>query len=125
MPDVITNEELERQLKVVQNERRQSYENRPYGQSELVIPDAMYTPDHPYHWPTIGSHADLEAAGVADVRAFFERYYLPSNASLVVAGDFDFADLTLDAIDAEGSGIANAIGEILSLKDLAPATKLQ
>ncbi len=88
---MITDEELERQRKVVQNERRQSYENRPYGQSELVIPDAMYTPDHPYHWPTIGSHADLEAAGVADVRAFFERYYLPSNASLVVAGDFDFA----------------------------------
>src|SRR4051812_7549389 len=91
LADVITEEELERQRKVVQNERRQSYENRPYGQSELVIPDAMYTPDHPYHWPTIGSHADLEAAGVADVRAFFERYYLPSNASLVVAGDFDFA----------------------------------
>jgi zinc protease len=91
LADVITDEELERQRKVVQNERRQSYENRPYGQSELVIPDAMYTPDHPYHWPTIGSHADLEAAGVADVRAFFERYYLPSNASLVVAGDFDFA----------------------------------
>ena len=90
LADVITEEELERQLKVVQNERRQSYENRPYGQSELVIPDAMYTPDHPYHWPTIGSHADLEAAGVADVRAFFERYYLPSNASLVVAGDFEF-----------------------------------
>ncbi len=91
LADVITEEELERQRKVVQNERRQSYENRPYGQSELAIPDAMYTPDHPYHWPTIGSHADLEAAGVADVRAFFERYYLPSNASLVVAGDFDFA----------------------------------
>jgi len=90
LADVITEEELERQRKVVQNERRQSYENRPYGQSELVIPDAMYSPDHPYHWPTIGSHADLEAAGVADVRAFFERYYLPSNASLVVAGDFDF-----------------------------------
>ncbi len=91
LADVITEEELERQRKVVQNERRQSYENRPYGQSELAIPEAMYTPDHPYHWPTIGSHADLEAAGVADVRAFFERYYLPSNASLVVAGDFDFA----------------------------------
>ena len=90
LADVITEEELERQLKVVQNERRQSYENRPYGQSELVIPDAMYPAAHPYHWPTIGSHADLEAAGVADVRAFFERYYLPSNASLVVAGDFDF-----------------------------------
>jgi zinc protease len=91
LAEVITDEELERQRKVVQNERRQSYENRPYGQSELAIPDAMYVPEHPYHWPTIGSHADLEAAGLQDVRDFFERFYRPSNASLVVGGDFDLA----------------------------------
>jgi len=89
LPDVITDEELERQRKVVQNERRQSYENRPYGRAELVVPEAMYLPNHPYHWPTIGSHADLEAATVTDVRAFFESFYRPSNASLVIAGDFD------------------------------------
>jgi predicted Zn-dependent peptidase len=89
LAEVITDEELERQRKVVQNERRQSYENRPYGQSELVIPESMYPPEHPYHWPVIGSHADLEAASVDDVRAFFARFYLPSNASLVVAGDFE------------------------------------
>jgi zinc protease len=89
LPDVITDEELERQRKVVLNERRQSYENRPYGRAELVVPESMYPPEHPYHWPTIGSHADLEAATVADVRAFFERFYRPSNASLVIAGDFD------------------------------------
>ena len=88
LPDVITDEELDRQRKVVQNERRQSYENRPYARGELEIPAAMYPPTHPYHWPTIGSHEDLEAATVADVRAFFERFYRPSNASLVVAGDF-------------------------------------
>jgi zinc protease len=92
LPDVITDEELERQRKVVQNERRQSYENRPYGRAELAIPEAMYPPEHPYHWPTIGSHADLEAATVADVRAFFERFYRASNASLVIAGDFDPAE---------------------------------
>jgi predicted Zn-dependent peptidase len=92
LPDVITDEELERQRKVVQNERRQSYENRPYGRAELVVPESMYPPEHPYHWPTIGSHADLEAATVADVRAFFERFYRPSNASLVIAGDFDPAE---------------------------------
>jgi zinc protease len=92
LPDVITDEELQRQLKVVQNERRQSYENRPYGRGELVIPESMYPPTHPYHWPTIGSHEDLEAATVADVRAFFERFYRPSNASLVIAGDFDPAE---------------------------------
>ena len=89
LAEVITDEELEKQLKVVQNERRQSYENRPYGRTELAIPEAMYPADHPYHWPTIGSHADLEAATVDDVRAFFDRFYRPSNASLVVAGDFD------------------------------------
>jgi zinc protease len=89
LSEVITDEELEKQRKVVLNERRQSYENRPYGQSELVIPDAMYPADHPYHWPTIGSQADIESAGVDDVRAFFARFYLPANASLVIAGDFD------------------------------------
>jgi predicted Zn-dependent peptidase len=92
LPDVITDEELERQRKVVQNERRQSYENRPYARAELEIPSAMYPAAHPYHWPTIGSHEDLEAATVADVQAFFERFYRPSNASLVVAGDFDPAE---------------------------------
>ena len=85
LPVVITDEELDRQRKVVQNERRQSYENRPYGRAELLVPETMYTPDHPYHWPVIGSHADLEAATVADVRAFFDRFYRPSNASLVTS----------------------------------------
>jgi predicted Zn-dependent peptidase len=89
LSEVITEEELSKQRKVVQNERRQSYENRPYGRGELVIPEVMYADDHPYHWPTIGSHADLEAASVDDVRAFFARFYLPSNASLCIAGDFD------------------------------------
>jgi zinc protease len=89
LPEVITEEELTKQRKVVLNERRQSYENRPYGRTELRIPEVMYPPDHPYHWPTIGSHADLEAASVDDVRRFFERFYRPSNASLTIAGDFD------------------------------------
>ncbi len=93
LPDVITLEELDRQRKVVQNERRQSYENRPYGAGELVVPEAMYPPGHPYHWPTIGSHEDLEAATVADVRDFFDRFYRPSNASLAIAGDFDPAEV--------------------------------
>jgi predicted Zn-dependent peptidase len=92
LPTVITDEELERQRKVVLNERRQSYENRPYGRAELLIPEIMYGPSHPYRWPVIGSHADLEAATVPDVRAFFERFYRPSNASLVIAGDFQPAE---------------------------------
>jgi len=89
LPNVITDDELEGQRKVVQNERRQSYENRPYGRAELLVPETMYPPSHPYHWPVIGSHADLEAATVADVRDFFDRFYRPSNASLVIAGDFE------------------------------------
>src|SRR5215831_13029668 len=92
LPDVITEEELGRQRKVVQNERRQSYENRPYGRAELLIPETMYPPAHPYAWPTIGSHEDLEAASVDDVREFFARFYLPSNATLAIAGDFDPAE---------------------------------
>ncbi len=92
LAEVITEEELGKQRKVVLNERRQSYENRPYGRTELRIPEVMYPPEHPYHWPTIGSHADLEAASVDDVRSFFERFYRPSNASLTIAGDFDPAE---------------------------------
>jgi predicted Zn-dependent peptidase len=92
LAEVITEEELEKQRKVVLNERRQSYENRPYGRTELRIPEIMYAPEHPYHWPTIGSQADLEAASVDDVRHFFERFYRPSNASLTIAGDFEPAE---------------------------------
>jgi zinc protease len=89
LPEVITDQELGKQRKVVQNERRQSYENRPYGRAQLLIPESLYPPTHPYHWPTIGSHQDLEAARVEDVRAFFRQFYVPANASLVIAGDFD------------------------------------
>jgi zinc protease len=89
LPEVITAEELGKQRKVVQNERRQSYENRPYGKSQLLLPEALYPPGHPYRWPTIGSHEDLEAAKVEDVRDFFQRFYVPANASIVIAGDFD------------------------------------
>ena len=89
LADVITIEELNKQRKVVLNERRQSYENRPYGRTELRLPEVMYPATHPYHWPTIGSHEDLEAASVEDVRQFFERFYRPSNASLTIAGDFE------------------------------------
>jgi predicted Zn-dependent peptidase len=73
----------------VRNERRQSYENQPYGAAELMIADAMYPVGHPYHHPVIGSHEDLEAATVDDVKNFFDSYYVPGNATLVVAGDFD------------------------------------
>jgi len=86
---MLTREKLDAQREVVRNERRQSYEIQPYGRSVLKSFELLYPPDHPYHVPVIGSHADLEAATLEDAQSFFATYYVPSNASLVVAGDFD------------------------------------
>jgi zinc protease len=86
---LIDQSKLDLQREVVRNERRQSIENRPYGVEELTLPTLLWPETHPYHHPVIGSHEDLEAASVADVKQFFATWYDPSNASLVVAGDFD------------------------------------
>src|SRR6266496_6671545 len=83
----ITAEKVDLQRGVVQNERRQSYENRPYGLAEENILKRLYPATHPYHWPVIGSMADLSAATLEDVRGFFRTYYTPNNASLAIAGD--------------------------------------
>ena len=85
--DALTEEKLNAQRDVVKNERRQTYENRPYGLAWETIHAALYPSDHPYHWPIIGSMADLDAATLSDVKAFFQSYYAPTNASLCVAGD--------------------------------------
>ncbi|MDB4940680.1 MAG: protease, insulinase family/protease, insulinase family [Labilithrix sp.] len=85
----MTLEKLDAQREVVRNERRQTSENTPYGKVELRLPELLYPESHPYHHPVIGSHADLEAAAVADVKDFFAKNYDPANASIVVAGDFD------------------------------------
>jgi len=77
------------QRDVVKNERRQNYENAPYGLVSAFLHEALYPVGHPYHLLTIGSPADLDAASLDDVKAFFRTYYVPNNASLVVAGDFD------------------------------------
>jgi zinc protease len=82
-------EKVDGQRDVVKNERRQSYENRPYGMAEITISEQLYPPNHPYHWPTIGSMADLSAASYEDVVEFFKTYYAPNNASVVIAGDID------------------------------------
>ncbi len=85
----LTDEKFRNQRDVVLNERRQNYENRPYGMATMAIVDALFPPDHPYHWLTIGSPDDLNAASLDDVTAFFRRYYHPANASLALAGDID------------------------------------
>ena len=83
----ITAEKVDLQRGVVQNERRQSYENRPYGLADENILKRLYPATHPYSWPVIGSMADLSAATLEDVRNFFRTYYTPNNATLSIAGD--------------------------------------
>ena len=82
----LTDAKFENQRDVVLNERRQQYENRPYGLAGMAIVAALYPPDHPYHWLTIGAAEDISAARIEDVRAFFQTYYRPRNASLSIAG---------------------------------------
>jgi zinc protease len=87
----MTPKTVDAQRDVVKNERRQSYENRPYGQAQLLLNELLYPEGHPYHWPVIGYMPDLTAASFEDVVDFFKKYYGPENASFVVAGDIDLA----------------------------------
>lgn len=79
------------QREVVKNERRQNYENAPYGLVGQAVRAEIFPAGHPYHLLTIGSPKDLDAASLDDVRAFFRTWYVPSNATLALAGDFDEA----------------------------------
>ncbi len=85
----LTEAKFSNQRDVVLNERRQNYENRPYGLAAMAMLAALYPPDHPYHWTTIGEIADLETVRLDEVHAFFRRYYHPANASIALAGDID------------------------------------
>jgi zinc protease len=85
----LTRERFETQRDVVLNERRQNYENRPYGLAVMAIIETLFPPDHPYHWLTIGSAEDIRAMQLEDVQAFFRTYYHPANASLALAGDIE------------------------------------
>jgi zinc protease len=85
----LTDEKFSNQRDVVLNERRQNYENRPYGLAGVALAAALFPPEHPYHWITIGDPEDLRAASLADVKTFFETYYHPGNASLTLAGDIE------------------------------------
>ncbi|MGE0443622.1 MAG: M16 family metallopeptidase [Vicinamibacterales bacterium] len=87
----LTQQRFETQRDVVLNERRQNYENRPYGLAMMALAAALYRPEHPYHWLTIGSADDIRAMQLADVQSFFRTYYHPANASLALAGDIEAA----------------------------------
>jgi zinc protease len=94
----LTQAKFANQRDVVLNERRQNYENRPYGLAPMAMLAALFPAEHPYHWTTIGEVADLEATKLDEVHAFFQRYYHPANASIAIAGDIDPAE-TLELVD--------------------------
>ena len=91
--DTLTDERLSNQKAVVRKERQQSHENVPYGAAEERFFQLLYPTPHPYHGVVIGSHADLEAATLDDVRSFFQTWYVPNNATLAIVGDYDPATI--------------------------------
>src|SRR5713101_1455439 len=88
----LTQEKLDIQREVVKEERRQRYDNVPYGTAFERLLKLAYDPDYPYHWPTIGSMADLGAASLDDIREFFSIWYRPDNCVLPVVGDFSSSE---------------------------------
>ena len=91
--DALSQENLDNQREVVKNEKRWSYDNRPYGSWQEKLQAHLFPPEHPYHHSTIGSMDDLDAASLEDVSAFFRTYYAPNNAVLSVVGDVETADV--------------------------------
>ncbi|MSO82151.1 MAG: insulinase family protein [Acidobacteria bacterium] len=132
----VTSERFETQRDVVLNERRQNYENRPYGFAFMAIAAALFPEAHPYHWLTIGSADDIRAMRLEDVQAFFRTYYHPANASLTLAGDIEtgrafdlaeryFGELPPGPIPAPVHCTAELVGEVrLVLEDRVEMPRL-
>ena len=89
MINTVTPQSFAGQQNVVQNEKRQGVDNRPYGFTDYIILKNLYPEGHPYSWDVIGEMEDLKNATIEDVKAFHNKYYVPNNATLVVSGDFD------------------------------------
>ncbi len=89
--EALTAEKLKNQRQVVINERRQRVDNQPYGRALERLHELLYPEGHPYRWPVIGYLEDIAAASLADVRDFFATHYVPANAVLTLAGDFQAA----------------------------------
>ncbi|SHH36417.1 M16 family metallopeptidase [Winogradskyella jejuensis] len=87
--NTVTEPVLAKEKQVVKNEKRQSVDNRPYGHNQYVIDKNLYPEGHPYSWQVIGSLEDLQNATLQDVKDFFNRWYVPNNVILTIAGDFD------------------------------------
>jgi predicted Zn-dependent peptidase len=92
MLPLLTQKSLDNQIEVVRNERRQRYDNVPYGAARFATAAALYPEGHPYRYMTIGRHEDLAAASLGDVAGFFKTWYVPANATLTLAGDFEVAE---------------------------------
>jgi len=105
---------LSNQQDVVRNERRQSLENAPYGLPEEGLFHMLFPEDHPYYASVIGSHADIQAARLQDVREFFKSYYAPNNASLAIVGDID--------VEKTKALVEKYFGTIARSPDVTPPT---
>jgi len=92
--NTVTDPVLAKEKQVVKNEKRQSYDNRPYGYNQYVIGKNLYPKDHPYNWQVIGSLEDLQNATLQDVKNFYKKWYVPNNATLVLSGDIDIEQAT-------------------------------
>ncbi len=115
----VTQEKLDVQRDVVRNERREGYDNAPYGKAEIVLFERLYPRGHPYHEHVIGSHEDLQKASLEDVQSFFARTYVPSNASIAIVGDFD-AEPTIALVERLFGSLPR--GEALPAGPPRPAT---
>jgi zinc protease len=115
---VMDQAKLDLQREVVKNERRQRVDNMPYGKWRETVLAALYPPNHPYHWPVIGSMTDLSAASLDDVEQFFRTYYAPNNATLVIAGDFN-RDSALTWVNRYFGGIPH--GPPMPARPIVPA----
>ncbi len=116
MINTVTKEALEREKQVVKNEKRQNYDNVPYGFTSEVIRANLYPKQHPYNWTVIGSLPDLQAATLEDVKEFYNEYYGPNNATLVIAGDID--------IEETKKSVKKWFGEIKKGKDVEKLTPM-
>jgi zinc protease len=113
--NTVTEPVLAKEKQVVKNEKRQSYDNRPYGHTSSVISKNLYPETHPYNWEVIGSLEDLQNATLEDVKNFYNRWYVPNNVTLTIAGDFD--------VDQTKSWVEKYFGEIKRGEDIPKMEK--
>jgi len=106
--DALDQAKLDNQKSVVLNERLERYDNQPYGLAWEKVLTSLYPKEHPYSWPTIGYYKDIESYSLKDVQSFFQKYYSPSNATLVIAGNFQI-DKTKSIIEKYFSEVNNNV----------------